>query len=314
MRTSKLRLAPADEANLVLDHVGQVNVFLIAGLLSPGGFVRDDGTVDLTALRSALHARIQRLPVLHHVALPVGRTHQWGDVRPDLDHHVRLVDAVVDLAGLERKCAQLMTVPLRKDRPLWELLLLEVGRSEVAFILRIHHAIADGAAAAALVHELFDPGPTTRSDDASADVPALPGESTLRRKRWPMVGKLAFGLQRILTTIGGRGVPPTMLLGERSPSRGVAFVDVDLAALESHVRAFGVTVNDALLASVSAGFEAALRAAGEQIPATLPVSTPVALHRHGSASNQVGVMLVRLPLAGTRGDDRLRLIAAQTTA
>ncbi|WP_307042433.1 WS/DGAT domain-containing protein [Agromyces ramosus] len=105
-----------------------------------------------------------------------------------------------------------------------------------------------------------------------------------------------------------------MLLGERSARRGVAFVDVDLAALESRVRPLGATVNDALLASVASGYRAALPAAGEQIPAQLPVSVPVALQRRGTSGNQVGVMLVRLPLDVPAPEDRLRLIAEQTRA
>ncbi|MFC8798050.1 wax ester/triacylglycerol synthase domain-containing protein [Promicromonospora sp. NPDC057138] len=310
------RLAPADEANLVLDHSGQVNVFLVAGLLAHGGFVGDDGAIDLPALRAALQTRIKRLPALRRVAVPVGRGHAWAEVPPDLEHHVRLVEAEEGLAALERRCGELMTVPLARDRPLWELLLLRGGNlAEVAFILRIHHAIADGTSAVALVHELFDPEePRTQSGSTPVDVAADHGQSTRRRGPGRRLRRLGFGLRRVLTTIGGRGVPPTMLLGERSPSRGVAFVDVDLGALESRARSFGATVNDALLASVAAGFEATLRAAGERVPATLAVSSPVALRRHGSASNQVGVMLVRLPLAETRPDDRLRLIAAQTRA
>ena len=44
MRAATGRLAPVDEANLVIDHAGQVNVFLIAGLLAPGGFVGRAGS------------------------------------------------------------------------------------------------------------------------------------------------------------------------------------------------------------------------------------------------------------------------------
>ena len=207
-----------------------------------------------------------------------------------------------------------MTVPLPRDRPLWELLLLRGSNGkDVAFILRIHHAIADGMSAVALVHELFDPEESpTRSVTPPTESPACPEQSTSKPERWRMLRKLGFGLQRVLITIGGRGVSPTMLLGERSSSRGVSFVDVDLNMLESAAASVGATVNDALLASVAAGFEAAIRAAGEEMPATLPVSLPVALERHGAASNQVGVMLVRLPLAATEREDRLRVIAAQT--
>lgn len=298
----------------MLDHVGQVNVFLVAGLMAAGGFVGDDGVLDLTDLRAVLQTRIRRLPALRRVPAPAGRGHAWADATPDMEHHVRLVGAEDGLAALERRCAELMTVPLERDRPLWELLLLRYGDgARGAFILRIHHAIADGTSAVALVHELFDPEvPGTRSRDTVARGPAHPARATGDRDRWGGLRKFGFGLHRVLTTIGGRGLPPTMLLGERSPNRGVAFVDADLGALESRARSFGATVNDALLASVAAGFEAALRAAGEVVPATLPISSPVALRRHGSASNQVGVMLVRLPLDGDDPDDRLRLIAAQT--
>ncbi|WP_243855082.1 WS/DGAT domain-containing protein [Diaminobutyricimonas sp. TR449] len=105
-----------------------------------------------------------------------------------------------------------------------------------------------------------------------------------------------------------------MLLGERSPRRGVAFLTADLAALETRARSLGATVNDALLAAVAAGYRAALPAAHEELPAWLPVSVPVALQRHGTSGNQVGVMLVRLPLGEPQPDERLRLIAKQTQA
>jgi hypothetical protein len=78
------------------------------------------------------------------------------------------------------------------------------------------------------------------------------------------------------------------------------------------MRPQGFTVNDALLASVAAGYRAALSVAGERIPDRLPVSVPVALERRGAARNQVGVMLIRLPLTVSDPGERIRLIAAQT--
>jgi hypothetical protein len=92
----------------------------------------------------------------------------------------------------------------------------------------------------------------------------------------------------------------------------VRFLDVDLGSLRSHAIALGGTVNDALLDAVAAGYRAALTALGEPIPQSLPVSVPVALTRRESSANQVGVMLVRLPVHETDADERLRLIAGQT--
>ncbi len=161
-----------DEANLVLDHVGQVNVFLVAGLLQPGGFVGRDGRIDLATLRAVLHERIAALPPLRRAPVAVGRRHRWVEMSPDLERHIRLIDSVDGLDGLERRCAELMSVPLALDRPPWELLIVpgaSAGRS--GFVLRIHHVIADGMTAVAIVQQLFD---ANTADAAPAVSPAAP--------------------------------------------------------------------------------------------------------------------------------------------
>ncbi|MBG6224671.1 WS/DGAT/MGAT family acyltransferase [Arthrobacter sp. CAN_A2] len=307
--TTGPRLAPVDEANLVLDHAGQVNVFLVAGLLGTGGFV-GDGVPDLTVLRTAVGERISAVPRLRRFAVRDGRRHRWAEAAPDLDQHIRLVDAVAGRAGLERLCGELMGVPLPQHRPLWELLLVPgAGAVGVGMVLRVHHALADGLGAVSIVQQLFDP------DDGAATrtVPPPPaatagGKPDLRG----VLGRGAAGWRRIRMTLGGREVGPTMLLGERSPRRGVAFLDADLPALGAHARSVGATVNDALLSAAASGYLAALAAAGEDVPDSLPVSVPVALQRRGPSGNHVGVMLVLLPLGEADPADRLRLIAART--
>ena len=317
MRSATGRLAAVDEANLVLDRFGQVNVFLIAGLLGPGGFVGRDGRPDLAALRAVLHGRITAIPPLRCVPVAAGRRHRWVEASPDVEQHIRLLEPVDGLHGLERKCGELMTVPLALDRPPWELLVVPGASAEqVGIVLRIHHAIADGVAAVAIAQQLFE---RDEPDAASAIPPDGPVPSSapvvpIRPRADPshVLKRISFGLRRILTILAGRGIGPTVLLGDRSPLRGVAFVDVDLEALEARVRPLGATVNDALLTAVAAGYAAALSASGEQLPSELPVSVPVALRRRGTSGNQVGVMLVRLPLGEPEPDARLRLIAART--
>lgn len=304
------RLAAVDEANLVLDHSGQVNVFLVAGLLAAGGFVGSDGVPDIGALRVAVGERIAALPQLRHVPVAAGHRHRWAEVSLDLEQHLRLIDAVDGLAGLERLCGELMSVPLPQDRPMWELLVVPGASVDgLGVVLRIHHAIADGMAAVAIVQRLFDRG------GGPSPVAAVPRPAALaprRRSLRSILGRLGFSLHRIRMTLSGREVGSTVLLGERSPHRGVVFLDADLAALEAHARTMSATVNDALLAAVASGYRAALRAAEEEVPDRLPVSVPVALQRRGTSGNQVGVMLVRLPLGEPEPDERLRLIAIQT--
>ncbi|WP_394252565.1 wax ester/triacylglycerol synthase domain-containing protein [Arthrobacter pityocampae] len=302
------RLAPVDEANLVLDHAGQVNVFLAAGVLGTGGFVGADGVPDLPALRATLGERITAVPRLRLRAEGTGRRHRWVEVRPELGHHVRLVDAVAGPAGLERLCGDLMTVPLPQDRPLWELLLVP-GASAigVGMVLRVHHALADGVAVVAIVQQLFDP-----DGDSAPVAPRRPPVAGHRRGLRSVLDRGVVGWRRIRMTLTGREVGPTLFLGERSAHRGVAFVDADLAALGAHARSVGATVNDALLSAVASGYRAAFPAAGEDVSALLPVSVPVALPRREASGNSVGVMLVHLPLRDPDPAGRLRLIAADT--
>lgn len=305
------RLAPVDEANLALDHVGQVNVFLVAGLLAPGGFLAPDGTTDMAELRAALRERIAALPALCRRAVQVGRRHHWIDTAPDLEHHIRLVEPVDGLAGLEHKCAELMSQPLGLDRPLWEILVVPSATAgELGVVLRIHHAVADGMAAVAIVQQLFDAGEPREAPAMARRVRVLTEAPS--RTLWQTVRRLRVGLHRIRKTLRGRDIGATVLLGERSAHRGVVFLRTDIEALETAVRTQGATVNDALLAAAASGFRAALTAAGEPIPARLMVSVPVALRRRGTAGNQVGVMLVGLPLREADPGERLRLIAAQT--
>jgi diacylglycerol O-acyltransferase / wax synthase len=278
------------------------------------------------------------------VAVPRGRRHRWAEAGPDVEHHVRLVDPVEGRAGLERLCGELMCRPLDRDRPLWEVMLVPgAAPGRIAAVLRIHHAVADGMAAVGIVHDLFDPSPpgattaarpetgtgpearartvTQAGSETGAQTGAGPRPAVGRVTAIPppqarylrrTLGRTRFGLERMRATLLARGVAPTVLLGERGPRRAVVFLDADLAGLAAWARPSGATVNDSLLAAVASGYRAALTAAGETVPAWLPVSVPVALARRGSSANQVGVMLVRLPLREERAAERLRLVAEQT--
>ncbi|MET1153793.1 wax ester/triacylglycerol synthase domain-containing protein [Arthrobacter sp.] len=311
MNPASTRLAAADEANLVLDHPGQVNVFLAAALLESGGFVGPDGVPDLTFLRATLRLRIATLPQLRKMAVARGRRHRWAEVDPDLEYHIRLLERVDGLAGFEQTCAELMNAPLGPGRPHWELLVVPGAAVKgIGVVLRIHHTVADGMAAAAIVQELFD-GTETRGEPEHETPINRPKQTSHRHLRRILV-RTGFALRRVHMTLRGREVGSTVLLGERSPHRGVEFLDADLIALERYVRSAGATVNDALLAAVAVGYVAVLSAVGEQIPVRLPVSVPVALQRHGTSGNQVGVMLVRLPLGEADTDEYVRLIAEQT--
>lgn len=313
MRIRKTRLAATDEANLVLDHAGQVNVFLVAGHVGPGGFISPDGTPAMDVLRAAVQERIDKLPMLRRMVAPAALGHRWVDAPPDLQQHIRLSEPVDGLAGLEAMCAELMSVPLPRDRPLWELLVVPgAPDGPTGIVLRIHHAVADGMAAVAIVQQLL--GVASPRLPAPAPLPGASPPASPGRSLTSIAQRFRLGARRIFLTLRGREVGATVLLGSRSSHRGVAFIAADVAALEARVRPIGATVNDALLAAVASGYRAMLPIASERVPDWLPVSVPVALPRRGTSGNQVGVMLVRLPLGEPSPDARLRVITEQTRA
>lgn len=300
-------LEPADEANLVLDHAGQVNVFLVAGVLAPGGFVAPGGELDMATLRTALGRRVEELASLRQVPVRAGRRHAWKDFEPDLELHVRRVGSVAGRDDLERLCGELMTEPLPLTRPLWELLVAPMPRG-AGMVLRIHHALADGVAAADLIRRLL--GDAQTPAEATAPMPTSPPR---RRPRDRLAGAV-FGVRRTLTTLAARGLPETVLLGARSARHGVVFAEADLDRIKAAAHRADATVNDAVLDVAAAGYRAALARSGGPMPRELPVSVPVALARRGESRNQVGVMLIRLPMDDAPPHDIIARIADQTRA
>ncbi|MFC5788398.1 wax ester/triacylglycerol synthase domain-containing protein [Agromyces tardus] len=324
------RLSPADASNVVIDRPDQVNAFLMAGVLAPGGPVGADGEVDLDALRAALADRVASVQRMSQRVVHDGRALAWETVPVDLAQHVRQVDAVDGRSGFEALCARLAVTPMPIDRPLWELLVVPgVAARRVGVVLRIHHAMADGIAAVRLVEVLLQsgadaaaatdaampaesPGSAPASPDASVGAPAPPAAPPRRRLR-ARLRTLASGWERTVAVFR-REVPHTVLLGPIGPRRGVAFVDAPLDALAAGAATAGATINDALLSAAVGAAEAALRARGEPVPPVLPASVPVALAERGRSGNAVGVMLVPLPTGVADPVARLRRVAESTRA
>lgn len=306
------RLSPADASNVELDAPDQVNGFLLAGLLGRGGVVGPDGAVDLAGLRTVIGERLETATdaALARFGRRIGRDGRrlvWEPCPPDLSWHVRPVEAVAGRDGLARLCATLMTTPLPMDRPLWELLVVPgAGPDGPGIVLRVHHALVDGVAGARLVPRLFDPAATDAATTGARPGPIPPPEP-------PRRASLRLGVARVTSMLRAT-VPPTTLLGPIGPHRGVAFADADLASIARAAKAAGGTVNDALLAAVAAAVATTLRAAGEDVPAVLPTSVPVALPDRGRSGNAAGVMLVRLPLAEPDPARRIAAIAPVTRA
>ena len=303
-------IAAVDAANFALER-GQPNVVTLAGLLAPGGFVDARGVPDVDRLRRVLAERVRSAPALCRRPVQSGSTWRWERALPEPARHVRLWAGDEGAAGgapsLERVCAQTLMVRLPLDRPLWELVLVPgVDGTRCGVLFRLHHALADGLEAEALIAALCDDGAAGEGGaGAAATVPAPPAErlSALRRLR---------EVAAQTTAVFRRTVRSRVLLGPLGPARDVAFLDVGLDELHDGARRAGGTIGDAYLAAVGQGLRAVLVAAGEELPATLPVSSPVRLPRLAGEGNATGVMLVQVPVADADARAGVARVAAQS--
>jgi WS/DGAT/MGAT family acyltransferase len=254
-------------------------------------------------------------------ALGVGLPAWEDDPDFDLDRHLRRMRLApgangansprADARALLDLAADVASAPFDRSRPLWEAVLvdgLEDGRA--AYILKLHHSLADGVGNV----QLFDMLHSGRR----APTPGKPWPSLPQRKRQGSTELLGSQLVRVLRGapavalrtgrdglgLAGRaaGQPrravlealriaasldhvtrpapanPSPLLAPRSLRWHFEALDVPLADLRGAAKAAGGSVNDAFVAALLGGFRRYHEEFG--VPITeMPMAMPVSLRR-----------------------------------
>jgi hypothetical protein len=168
------RLTASDLFLLLWDDYGWSTDISGLAILDDTSLLDHDGRVRIEAIREQLEPRLHLVPrfrqLLYRPRLGLGRP-LWVDAPAfDLADHVRVhpVAAPAGETQLLQACQELARRRLDPARPLWELWLLPgLPDRRVGAYLRLHHALADGAAALAAFGALLDPAP-------GAPVPATP--------------------------------------------------------------------------------------------------------------------------------------------
>src|SRR4051794_23599948 len=147
------------ETDSVFGHVSSLNVFDPTG--APGG-----AGVEITK-RLLLERMDQLAPFRRRlVEVPFGLDNPYWIEDPafDIDFHVR--HHAVPPPGTPQQLAEvvsrIVSRPLDRDHPLWELYIIEGvddGRL-IAQLTKVHHATIDGASGAAMLASLLDEDPT----------------------------------------------------------------------------------------------------------------------------------------------------------
>jgi diacylglycerol O-acyltransferase / wax synthase len=336
------------ETTTTTGHVGGVSV------LDPSGAPKP---LTLARLTDVMAERIPLVPVLRRKLLnvPLGLDQPYWIDDPDFDieYHVREIalPRPGSDAQLTEQVSRLHARPLDRTRPLWEIYLITgLARRRAAVYTKIHHAAIDGVSGTELLTVLLDLTPNGRELPAPvpfrpAPPPALPVlaakaaarlawrpvqtvQMTNQVIRWlptlaPVMSTLVggmLGLNRgdgevIATTLGR--APATPFNKPITPHRRIAFRSVDLDTVKTVKNAFGVSVNDVVMAMCAGALRRWLadREAlpGQPLIAMIPVSIRDPASK-GALGNKVSAMLAMLPTHVAEPDLRLELVHAATKA
>ena len=247
--------------------------------------VFDGDAPTLAELTEHVRARLERVPRYRRrvVAVPLrgGRAVWADDPHLRVAYHVR-VEALprpADEAALARLASRVLTQRLDRDKPLWEVCLVEELRPDrFAVIVASHAALVDGERNGDIVGALLDDSAAVPlSPSASAWTPRpLPAGARLladsARDPREAIETLRGALRRAreelerhdLDPLARIGAPPrSRLNGATGPRRRLTWLEVDLAPLRATKDRLGGTVNDLVLTAVAGALGRRLRDAGE---------------------------------------------------
>jgi WS/DGAT/MGAT family acyltransferase len=326
------RLSGLDAFFLYLESPTQpLNVCCVLELspeTKPGGYT-------FKAFREALSARVDAVPEfrlkLADSQLNLDHPVWVDDDRFDLSRHLHHV-ALPSPGGpkeLAEICGHAAGLPLDRDRPLWEMWVIEGlhGTDALSVVVKAHHAVVDGVGGANLLAQLCStvadappPKPAERTGAASPLQIAASGLIGAGLRPWRLakvVRATALTLgQTILRARGGGptmaapfAAPPTPFNGSFTRRRNVALTTVDLDDVKTVKNRFGVTINDVVTALCAGALRQLLSDRGELPDSPLVASVPVSVRGRSDrpGRNQTTWMLCRLE---THIDDpALRLVS-----
>lgn len=299
------RMSGGDAGFLYLETPSMHMHTLKIALLEPSADNRFDRLIETMTERLRLLPPMRRrvVPVpfaLHH---PVLVTQREIDPLRHFFHHD--VGGQGTMRDLERLIGEICSTPLDRSVPLWELHLCDgLAGGRVAVVGKIHHAMADGLAANALLANVMDVSTTELRtsvrfeehegvDDPSRgqlvrhalrdgaaqllDLPALIASTVRRlvevvRYRRRMDAKVPLPV---------KDAPRTSFNGPLTPRRSFATATVALADLKRvrtvHADIEGLTLNDVVLAVASGALRRWLALHEEHPRGSLTAGVPVGL-------------------------------------
>ena len=326
-------------------HAGAVNLF------DAGPLTRADGTIDMERIRRMVQVAIHRVPRYQQrlTTIPLFGSPAWvDDAEFNLNYHVRQLGLPKpgDMRVLKRVTGWIMSQQLDRDRPLWELWVVDgIEGNQVALITKMHHCMIDGVGGVGLTGAFIRATPELEPaldnpprwlprrapsggdlllDEflrrAATPVRALSAASQLLvhpRRTLAAARDAVIGLGEAIS-VGLHPASPTPLNLEIGPHRRFDWLEMDLAAVKEVKSRFGGTVNDVVLATAAGALSRFLHNRGLvpgelEFRAMIPVNTRTE-QQHERMGNRITMIVGRLPLEERDAPRRLQRVIEMTTA
>jgi diacylglycerol O-acyltransferase len=333
------RLSALDASFLEIESpTAHMHVGWVATFAPPAGGARPE----FAQLRDHVAQRLSRAPRYRQrlAPVPLGLTRPtWTDDDGfDIANHV-LHSTTDDLAELADMA---FSIPLRRDRPLWELWIADrLADGRIGIVGKAHHCLVDGIAAVELAGLLLDPEPDAGAPQPDDWRPRRPpgalerlgeGVRDLVSAQASLLRAPARAVRspRSMLTFAGEArraagalaesldpAPATGLLNQPiSPLRRLGLLRRPLEDMMAIKRSQGTTLNDALLAVCAGGMREFMEDRGER-PMALKTMVPVNVRGGGGAGdlgNRISFIFIDLPCDEPDPLARLARIHAATSA
>jgi len=337
-----------DHIFLRLEHRNSPMHVGVVALFERGPLLHEGSGVDIDEIRNRLAHALEHVPRYRQklARVPIEGTPVWvPDPHFQLAYHIRhlALPHPGSEAQLAELAARVFEQPLDRERPLWELWVVEgLEGDRFALIHKVHHALADGAANVELLHAALSERPTSERPAPLVLPPAHPPRplALLRAEWWRRATAPLRGLFRVgeavrqvgdgVTSLGqgvaGLADAASALFdlpdeapfnGRLGPHRRIAWWSSPLADLLEVAHGVDATLGDAVLAIVAGGLRRYVRDRGEDPSelrwrAAAPVRVAASGAKRGAPVHALTAWAADLPIAEPDALERIRAIREQT--
>ncbi|MGC9962159.1 MAG: wax ester/triacylglycerol synthase family O-acyltransferase [Acidimicrobiales bacterium] len=285
--------------------------------------------------------------IVKFVPFNLGRPVWVDDPHFNIEYHVRHT-ALPSPGGddeLRRLIGRIMGQQLDRNRPLWELWMVEgLDDGKWAIMSKVHHCMVDGVSGTELLAVVLDAEPDPPRPEPAPWHPAeSPSGVALALEA---VGAMAVSPFEQLRAVraatrvprhaveqlreAGQGlaglaglIRPTVassLNGPIGPHRRYDWATTSVDDIKRVRKGLGGSFNDVVLAAITGGFRTLLESRGEPVDRVLRTMVPVSVRPRddrgvavgdGSMANKVSAMFAELPVALADPVERLHAVSAQ---